>query len=244
MMQPPIDFLLCGLADRSMRRDRGRTQAWGMPCASGPVANLRLPCAVRLRAVSGAHAIHSQRRAGVLQEGASVRVEPWQRFHHDGVVARTANAGTHLALHIELCDDVARQLALGPDPALTLRLAHAVFAEPWADWSLAAAARRMGMPTTRLRASLFREGSAFTAIVREQRLMRALLSLCVHQEIHADLAQLASWTGFGTLARFEVAFFQHFGCRPVAATVLSVGAALAANAARPAARLWPPQDAA
>lgn len=244
MMQPPIDFLLCGLADRAMWRERAPTRPWCAPRANGPVANLRLPYGVRLRAVSGAHAIRSQRRAGVLYEGASVRVDPWQRFYHDGVVASTANVGTHDALHIELCDDLETQPARVPGAALTLRLAHAVFAEPWRDWSLATAAHRMAMPATRLRALLFREGSAFTAIVREQRLMRALLSLCVHQEIHADLAQLASWTGFGTLARFEAAFFQHFGCRPVAATVLSPGAVLAANVARPAARLWTPQDAA
>ncbi len=239
-MQPPIDFLVCGLPDRSAWRDRVRAQPWRAPYAGAPVANLRLPYAVRLRAVSGAHAMRSQRRAGVLYEGESLRVEPWLRFHHDGVVACTANAGARP----ELCIELEGPPVLGPDAALTLQLAHTVFAEPWAEWSLAAAAERLAMPVTRLRAWLFREGSAFTAIVREQRLMRALLSSCAHGEIHADLAQLASWTGFGALARFEAVFFQHFACRPADAGVLLPGATLAAKAARPTARVWMPQDAA
>lgn len=240
-MQLPIDFLLCGQAGWSPKSLKtARLGAGWRP--SAPVGNLRFPFAVYLYAKRGDQTLHSGSRRGVLREGEIVEVSAWTRFHYDGPVAAASRARGNPCLEIETGASLLPPH--GREATLTLQLAREVFADPSADWSAACAAQRAGLPPGRLRAGLFREGSALTAIVREQRLMRALVSVSAVQETRIDLSLLASWTGFGSQARFEAAFFQQFGCCPTAMGSLAAGAALAHKALPPDARCTTPRDAA
>lgn len=247
-MQPSIDFLLCGRPQRSpakMPSKRGVTFPHVQEAV--PVRNLRFPFALWLCALRGGHLLQGDHRRGVLCEGSIVRIAPWTRFHYDGPDSGTTLRGREPRLELDaavssLRDHDRETSTRSSNLALTLQVAQAVFEQPWADWSAASAAQRVGLPAARLRAALFREGSALTAIVREQRLMRALILLTASDRLHADLTQLANSTGFGTLARFEAAFSQHFGCKASAAHTLSSGNALAWVSSPLAARMLNPKS--
>ncbi|MBK5050509.1 hypothetical protein IQ289_19120 [Burkholderia sp. R-70006] len=99
------------------------------------------------------------------------------------------------------------------DPALTTRLARAVFLNPAADWTPCGAAAHVGMTIGALKTQLFREGSALTATVREQRLMRALLELLTPPPAWGrDMGHLAVQVGLTPHARLDEIFLRHFGC--------------------------------
>jgi AraC-like DNA-binding protein len=183
--------------------------------------NLRLPFVIQLIARRGAHRLAGRGRAGILVEGTSLVVPAYRSLHYEGAVIIDAKAGHEL--HLLICDEtpaadlyVHRGLALplrraNVDLALTTRLARAVFLNPAAGWTPALAAEHAGMTIRGLSAQLFREGGAVTTIVREQRLMRALLLLLTPQPARADSRPLATQVGFAPHARFDAMFSRHFG---------------------------------
>ncbi|MGF6997086.1 hypothetical protein [Paraburkholderia sp. GAS32] len=170
------------------------------------IRNLRLPFGMQMIARRGRHRFASGRREGTLEQGRSVSVEPYRTVHYDGTTAIDPRVGyeLHLLLHDEK-SPVA-------DEALAARVALAVFREPASDWSVALAAQRMELNAQNLKAQLFRENHALTAIVREQRLMRALLALLAQPRARNNLAALAGRFGFTSATRMNDAFAAHFGC--------------------------------
>lgn len=169
------------------------------------VYNVRLPFRISMTARRGRHIVSGERRRGVLCEGDSVMIGRYRTLHYEGAMSIDPHVGyeLHLMLHDEApCADL-----------LATRIAHAVFSEPASDWSIALAAQRMQTSARHITAQLFRENSAFMAIVREQRLMRALLTLLAHPHARSDLAGLATQCGFASAARLDDAFDAHFGSR-------------------------------
>ncbi|KVK75899.1 hypothetical protein WS90_24925 [Burkholderia cepacia] len=67
------------------------------------------------------------------------------------------------------------------------------------------------MSPRELSGQLFRENNALTAIVREQRLMCALLALLAYPQTRVDLRTLARQLGFASAARLNDTFDGHFG---------------------------------
>ncbi|CAE6821631.1 helix-turn-helix transcriptional regulator [Paraburkholderia domus] len=175
--------------------------------------NLRLPFAVRLTAHMGRHRLAGDRRAGVLDEGASLDLPAYRTLHYEGPVIADARAGHRLHLLIdEYTAPAQRSPADDLRIKLAIRLARAVFRDPASDWSLSMASQHMGMTRHALATQLFREGSALTPIVREQRLMRALLAALAASPGHMQMAKLAVQTGFVSVKRFDMMFSRHFGC--------------------------------
>ncbi|WP_168788504.1 hypothetical protein [Paraburkholderia aromaticivorans] len=175
------------------------------------VCNIRLPFQVEFVARRGQHLLAGERRRGVLAQGESVVVERYRTVHYEGATLIDARVGyeLHLILH-----DVPPIIDVGEActaPALGAVLAYAVFCEPACDWSVALAAERMQMSTQHLKAQLFRENNALTAILREQRLMRALLALLAQPHARQNLPALAGQFGFGSAARLDDAFDERFG---------------------------------
>lgn len=184
--------------------------------------NLRLPFVVRVTARRGEHRLASARRSGILIEGASLVVPAYRLLHYEGATITDARAGHELHLHIDddspnaairVTDGAAPSLRhCDTDQALSIRLARAVFLNPAADWSSGRMAEHAGMTPRELSTQLFREGSALTAIVREQRLMRALFALLAPPPAQADLKHLAVQAGFASFARFDAMASRHFRC--------------------------------
>jgi AraC-like DNA-binding protein len=234
-MQASIDFLLCGQPERPPRKARLRRGdvAQHSDHAALFVRNLRFPFALQLRALRGNHRVQSGSRRSTLHEGSVLWIGPWSRFHYEGPCPGSAPPGFGVGLELDADFAPLQEATISSFRAtLTLQVAHAVFAQPWVNWSVGSAAQRLHLPAARLCAGLFREGSALTEIVREQRLMHALVSLSASNGCHIDFSQSASWTGFESQLRFEAAFFRHFGCRACAANSLSMGTALVWAASR------------
>lgn len=169
------------------------------------VYNVRLPFRMSMIARRGRHIVSGERRRGVLCAGERVMVGCYRTLHYEGATSIDPRVGyeLHLMLQDEApCTD-----------SLAARIAHAVFSEPTRDWSIALAAQRMQTGARHITAQLFRENSAFMAIVREQRLMRGLLTLLAHPHARSDLAGLAAQCGFASAARLDDAFDAHFGSR-------------------------------
>lgn len=96
------------------------------------------------------------------------------------------------------------QHTVGP---MTLQLARAVFAEPDAPWSRPHAATAWNLSAQRISAQMLREGSSLSEVIREQRLMRALLAIS-----QVDSCRGASNAfGFSSMERLHTAFFDRFG---------------------------------
>jgi AraC-like DNA-binding protein len=167
------------------------------------VYNLRLPFRISMTARRGRHRVSGERRRGVLCEGESVTVERYRTLNYEGATEIDPRVGYEL--HLMLHDDAPCAASFAA------RIAHAVFRDPACDWSIALAAQRMETSARHVTAQLFRENSAFMTIVREQRLMRALLTLLAQPHARSDLADLASQCGFASAARLDDAFDAHFG---------------------------------
>jgi AraC-like DNA-binding protein len=90
---------------------------------------------------------------------------------------------------------------------LTLQLARAVFAEPDAPWSRPHAAAAWNLSEQRISAQMLREGSSLSEVIREQRLMRALLAIAQADSYRS----VSNAFGFSSLERLYAAFFDRFG---------------------------------
>jgi AraC-like DNA-binding protein len=171
------------------------------------VHNLRLPFRMQMIARRGRHLLASTRRRGVLAQGEAVLIERYRTVHYEGTTLIDPRVGYEL--HLLIHDD---EPGSGTRSSLAARIALAVFREPACDWSIALAAERMQISARTLKAQLFRENNALTAIVREQRLMRALLALLADPQLRNDLASLAMEVGFASVSHMDDAFDAHFGC--------------------------------
>lgn len=197
-------------ADIAYRPGRGLSAGHGSLLR---VYNLRVPFPVRITARRGHHQLAGERRRGVLAQGESIVLDSYRTMHYEGATSIDPRVGyeLHLAIHDRApCDD-ADSLGSASSPALAARVARAVFRAPARDWSIALAAERMQLSTRHLKGQLFRENSALTAIVREQRLMRALLALLAQPCARQNLATLADQSGFASAVRLNDAFDEHFG---------------------------------
>lgn len=177
------------------------------------VYNLRLPFRLQVVARRGQHLLADERLRGLLEQGESVVVEPYHMLHYEGATSIDPRVGyqLHLAIHDDGRDAGTDGPGTASSPILAARVAHAVFCDPASDWSVLRAADRMRVGPRQLKAQLFRENSALTAIVREQRLMRALLALLAHPRARANLESAAGQFGFASVARLDDAFDEHFG---------------------------------
>jgi AraC-like DNA-binding protein len=202
------------------------------------VSNLRLPFRVRMVARRGQHLLSGERRRGVLTQGESIVVDGYRSVHYGGAMHVDPRIGHEL--HLVLHDDkpcAARGAPGSPaPPGLAARVAHAVYREPASDWSVAHTAERMQMSAQHLKTGLFREGSALTAIVREQRLMRALLALLAHPHARCNLDAIVGQFGFSSVAQLDDAFDRHFGMTASRVAKLAWYPALTWSVANPATR--------
>jgi AraC-like DNA-binding protein len=175
------------------------------------VCNIRLPFEVEFLARRGQHLLAGERRRGVLAQGESVVIKRYRTVHYEGATLIDPRVGyeLHLVLHDTLPFTNVGETCTAP--TLAAALAYAIFCEPVCDWSVALAAERMRMSTQHLKAQLFRENNALTAILREQRLMRALLALLAQPHARQNLTALASQFGFISATRLDRAFNEHFG---------------------------------
>lgn len=205
--------------------DASARQPWTdrMRATSEPLRlyNLRLPFSLRLTARRGRHRLASSRRSGILQEGASICLPAYQTLHYHGATVIDARVGHELHLIIQdepepptfsFCSAESRRSPDGACVNLTTWFARAVFHDPAGAWSRVDGAERAGVSPRQFAGQLFREGSAFSTIVREQRLMRALLLLLAQKDTTVDLTHLAERVGFASRRRLDTAFFNHFGC--------------------------------
>ncbi|MBE2966666.1 helix-turn-helix domain-containing protein [Burkholderia cepacia] len=175
--------------------------------------NLRLPFPIHLSARRGHHLLAGERRRGVLTQGRSAVLAPYRTVHYEGAVAIDPRTGYELHLtidrHVEhVATDAWDTTAT---PVLAVRVARAVFSDPASAWSVPFTAERLQMSPRTLTGQLFRENNALTAIVREQRLMRALLALLAYPQTRDDLRALAVQLGFASAARLNDTFDEHFG---------------------------------
>ncbi|WP_152608041.1 helix-turn-helix domain-containing protein [Burkholderia sp. A9] len=175
--------------------------------------NLRLPFPIHLSARRGHHLLAGERRRGVLAQGRSAILAPYRTVHYEGATAIDPRIGYELHLTIDSHLERVASDAWGTSatPVLAVRVAHAVFSDPTSDWSVSFTAERMKMSPRELTGQLFRENNALTAIVREQRLMRALLALLAYPQTRDDLRTLACQLGFASAARLNDTFDEHFG---------------------------------
>ncbi|EHP42064.1 hypothetical protein OR16_16602 [Cupriavidus basilensis OR16] len=217
------------------------------PYAGLHLRNLRLPFPVDIVCLRGEFHMASGRRAGLLPEGATIRVPAYQLFHCEGASVIDLRGGKELHLVVQ---DEAHQppphaehtgrMAMpapwqshiaGPS---TLQLARAVFQDPGAPWSVRYAADALNLPAREFCRHLFREGSALTDIVREQRLMRVLLKLAGGR---FSSREIALGHGFASFERLDAAFSDRFGCSAERVARLAWHASLSwsrASAATPA----------
>ncbi|WP_185624984.1 helix-turn-helix domain-containing protein [Burkholderia cepacia] len=196
--------------------DANSLPARGMSTRGGRLLrlyNLRLPFPIHLSARRGHHLLAGERRRGVLTQGQSAVLAPYRTVHYEGATAIDPRIGFELHLtinrHVE-------HIATGAwdttaTPVLAVRVARAVFSDPALEWSVPFTAERMQMSPRDLTRQLFRENNALTAIVREQRLMRALLALLAYPQTRDDLRGLACQLGFASAARLNDTFDEHFG---------------------------------
>jgi AraC-like DNA-binding protein len=216
-----------------------RVSGHGLPIGRASllrVHNLRLPFRMRMIAQRGQHRLAGERRHGLLAQGESVVVERYRTVHYEGAISIDPRVGyeLHLVIHDDGPHAVADVPCISPSRILAARVAHAVFREPACDWSVALAAERMEMSARHLKARLFRENSALTAIVREQRLMRALLALLAQPYARENLSALADQFGFASAARLDDAFDEHFGSSASRIAMLAWYPSLTWSVARPA----------
>ncbi|HDR9178755.1 TPA: hypothetical protein QDB23_006075 [Burkholderia vietnamiensis] len=175
--------------------------------------NLRLPFPIHLSARRGHHLLTGERRRGVLTQGRSAVLAPYRTLHYEGATAIDPKIGYELHLIIDRYVEHVAADAWGTTatPILAIQLARAVFSDPALEWSVPFAAERMQMPPRELTGRLFRENNALTAIVREQRLMCALLALLAYPQSCEDLSALAYQCGFASATRLNDTFDEHFG---------------------------------
>ncbi|QVN23145.1 hypothetical protein [Burkholderia pyrrocinia] len=194
-------------ADATARREAGPLRLY----------NLRLPFRLQMIARRGRHRLAGERRSGVLAQGDTVVVDRYRTVHYEGATAIDPRTGYELHLLIHDERPLAHRAQAGATPGvaaccpLAACVADAVFREPARAWSVARAAEHLQMNARRLQTLLFRESAALTAIVREQRLMRALLVLLAQSSARGDLAQLADQVGFASASCLDNAFDAHFG---------------------------------
>ncbi|VWC32173.1 hypothetical protein BLA13014_06332 [Burkholderia aenigmatica] len=188
----------------------------GLPTRGGRLLrlyNLRLPFPIHLSARRGHHLLAGERRRGVLTQGRSAVLGPYRTLHYEGATAIDPRIGYEL--HLTIDRHVEHVAADSWDttaaPVLAVRVARAVFSDPALEWSVPFTAERMQMSPRDLTGQLFRENNALTAIVREQRLMRALLALLEYPKTCDDLHALAYQLGFASAARLNDTFDEHFG---------------------------------
>lgn len=189
-------------------RHRAETAPRGPLC----LHNLRLPFAIRLTAHRGCHRLSGAGRTGVLAEGASFDLPAFQTFHYEGPVIEDAEGGHRMHLHIDQALASASRTACDLQTRLAIRISRAAFRDPGASWTLDYASHLMAMTKQQFAKQLFREGSALTQIVREQRLMRALLAVLNAPPGQLHIRTLAAHSGFAPHTRFGMMFSQHFGC--------------------------------
>ena len=185
-------------------KDRGEVD--GVLCLNA----IRLPFPMEVVARRGCHRLAGSRPEGVLVQGESIAVACYRTVRYGGPADIDPHVGYELHLRIR-AEIAAPAFDPSTDSGLSAHLARAVFLHPSRDWSVDAAAACMHMRAERLKMRLFRESNACSAIVREQRAIRALLALLADGRAREQLAQTARLCGFADAARMNAAFIAQFG---------------------------------
>ncbi|WP_343585647.1 hypothetical protein [Herbaspirillum sp.] len=140
---------------------------------------LRFAAPARVKVWKGAATLKSGGVAIGLREGESFTVPPFVRFscfaHPRLAPGQARPAVWSLALEAHASPEMER--AADASKPWTRKLAAAIFGEPATDWRAARVAGMWQVTPARLRALLFAEGESLRALVREQRVARALAQL-------------------------------------------------------------------
>lgn len=140
---------------------------------------LRFAAPARVKVWKGAATLKSGGAVIELREGESFTVPSFVRFscfaHPRLAPGQARPAVWSLALETHASPEMER--AADTSKPWTCKLAAAIFGEPAADWRAARVAGLWQVTPARLRALLFAEGESLRALVREQRVARALAQL-------------------------------------------------------------------
>ncbi len=179
------------------------------------LSNLRLPFAVEIHCWRGRCQVSEHCRSKPLIRGECIRMPEYRQFCLEFLPWTPTSESN--AVHLSISDVIPKSASgqadvdgwsCDTDGHIKLRVARAVFADPDAAWSRNHAAGVLKIPVRSLSSKMLQEGAALMEIVREQRLMRALVDM-IHNE-RARMHEKSSY-GFCSLEQLQSEFYDRFG---------------------------------